>query len=365
MLDNHFDAYRFCYNLCLEYKSLMWKQYQINKNGYDMQSELFQIMKDTQWMSKCKVECIREAAHSVEKAFQFFFKGKGYPKFKSKKRQNAFTAYQSIKSIDGKLKFFRNRIKYRDSDKYIKLLENNKIKQVTFKKDSTGDYWATCLIELPNEFLPYNDSSIGIDMGIKDLLITSDGVKYANNKYFKKAQLKLTKPQRKVSKTQNGSNNRKKLRLKIAKLYRKSIRQKEFYYHKITNQLISDNQTILLEDLQITNMVKNHKLAKSINDASWGLIINQIEYKAKWRGREIIRVDAFYPSTKTCSNCGKIKDMPLSERIYNCECGLSLDRDINAAINIRNSGLKIPGESVESVGYELNEAESKSLILTI
>lgn len=366
MLDDHFNAYRFCYNLCLEYKSLMWNYYKINKSSYDLQFELFKIMKTTDWLKNCKVESIRQAAHDVCSSYEKFFRGNGFPKYKNKRMTNSFSAHQSIHSIDGKIKFFGFYIKYRDSDSHIHLLNNKKINKITFKKDSVGNYFAICLIELPDlDKLLLVNKTIGIDLGLNDLLITSDGTKYANNRYLQSTAFKIANLQRRFSRTQKGSSNRNKLRIKIAKLHRRAIRQREHYYHQITNELIRDNQTIVLETLKINNMVHNHKLARSIQDANWGLIIKMVGYKANWNGRTIIRLDTFYPSTKTCSNCGSIKDMPLSERVYNCECGLCLDRDINAAINIRNAGLKIPGVPVEVVGYEPVEAGSNSLILTI
>lgn len=238
MLDNHFNAYRYCYNLCLEYKSFMWKYYKIIKSNYDMQSELFEIMKTTKWLSVCKVECIREAAHVVDRTFKGFYKGKGYPKFKSKKDIQSFTSYQAISSIGGKIKFFGNYIKYMDSESYIQLLECNKIKQITFKRNASGDYWASCLIEVPELIKsPSASSIIGIDLGIKDLIITSDGISYPNNKYLLNSHFKLKKLQRKFAKSKKRGENRAKLSIKIAKIYRKSVRQKEHYYHQITNEI--------------------------------------------------------------------------------------------------------------------------------
>lgn len=369
MLEMHFNAYRFCYNLCLEYRSFMWDLYKINKSKYDMQAELFEIMKTTDWLKDCKVECLREAVHQVDKNVRNFFKGKGYPKFKTKKTEKSFPATQAIYSIGGKIKFFGNYIKYKDSEKYIELLESNKIKRIAFKKDKVGDYWASCLIEIPVNIdeVKKSDSIIGLDLGLKDLIITSEGVKYANNKYLINSELKEKKLKRKFAKTKKGSKNREKLRVKVAKLYRKTCRQKEHYYHQITNELIRDNQTIVIETLDIQNMIKNHKLSRGISDASWGIIIHQLIQKSKWYDRELIRIDRFYPSSKTCSNCGSVKgEIKLSERVYKCEnCGIDIDRDINAAINIRNAGLKIPGVSAEGVGCEPIETESNSLTLTI
>lgn len=350
MLYRHFDAYRFVYNLCLEYRIMLWRYYKISKSGYDMAKEILSIRKDTTWLLKCKAECVREAAHSLDNTFKKYFKGNGYPKFKSKKREQSFIAFQSVNVKGDKISFFGNKIKLKTSTNYIELLNTNKIKQITFKRDLCGDYWAICLIEIPDmNKLPENEKVVGIDLGLKDLVITSDGIKYDNKKYLKNSYYKLRRLQRKFSKTKKGGKNRGKLRIRVAKLHRKITRQREWYYHQITNNLIRDNQTIVVESLKIKNMLKNHKLARSINDASWGLLIKMLEYKANWYGRNIIKVNTFFPSSKTCSGCGNIKkELLLSQREYTCDsCGLIIDRDINAAINLRNMGIKIPLGLVE------------------
>lgn len=367
MLETHFDAYRFCYNLCLEYKSTLWKDYKKNISGYDMSKELFQIRKETEWLSKCKAECLREAALNVDKAYKKFFKGNGFPKFKIKKGEQSFSGYQSINCTANRLTFFCNKIKFRTSESYTELLNCNKIKQVTFKKDSCGDYWASCLIELPNmEHLPTIDKSVGIDLGIKDLLITSDGNKFENKKYLINSYYKLRTIQRKHAKAKKGGSNREKLRLKAAKLYRKTVRQKEHYYHKITNQLIRENQTIVMETLSVKNMIKNRKLSRNISDASWGLLTSILQYKCEWYGRELIKIDRWFPSSKTCSECGNINnELRLMHREWTCNvCNTDHDRDTNAAINIRNEGIKMTRLPLEdacnSGAYELG---SKQLII--
>lgn len=366
VLNNHFNGYRFAYNLCLDYKSTMWKHYRINKSGYDMASELFEIRRETPWLADCKAECIREAALEVDKSFKNFFQGKGYPKFKSKHDKQSFHAYQSISCVGNRLKFYGQKIKFMCSEKYLNILNENKIKQVTFKRDACGDYWASCLVDgKPERILPETDKVVGIDLGIKDLVVTSDGDKFENKRYFTNSQERLAVLQRRVSRKKKGSNNRNKSRIKVAKLHRKIARQREWYYHQISNQLLRENQTVVVETLRAKNMMRNHKLAKSIADASWSTLVNMLEYKAKWYGRDIVKVDTFYPSSKTCSDCGNVKEqLLLSERTYDCEyCGLSIDRDVNAAINLRNSGIKTPGEPVEVRGYATVETGSKNLIL--
>lgn len=344
MLEHHFNGYRFAYNLCLEYKSTLWKDHKKNISGFDMVKELFQIRKEVDFLLICKAECIREAALNLENSYKRFFKGNGFPKFKSRKGTQSFAAYQNIKVEDNRIKFFKNKIKFKDSKRLSEKLETNKIKRVTFKKDLEGKYWATLLIdEKENLKLPKIEKAIGIDLGLKELIITSDGEYFENKNYLRNEYYKLRKLQRKFSKTKKNGKNREKLRIKIAAKHRKIFNQKTHYYHQITNKLIRENQTICLESLKIKDMVKNKKLARSISDVSWVLLIRLLEYKSKWYGRELIKINTYFPSSKTCSNCGNIKkELKLSERIYKCDvCNYSEDRDLNASYNILKEGLRI------------------------
>jgi len=355
MLERHFQGYRFAYNLCLEYKKHLWDNYKVNVSGFTMQAELFEIRRQSDWLIKCKAECIRDAALNVDQSYKKFFKGKGFPKFKSRKGLQAFTAYQAINFKNNKLVFFRNKINFRTSEKYNQLLESHKIKQCTFKKDLCGDYFATLLIETEDtKTLPKTNNKIGIDLGIKDLIITSEGKVFENKKYLQSTYYKLRRLQRKFVKTKKGGKNREKLRIKIAKINRKITRQKEHYYHEITNSILNDNQVIAMESLNVKGMIKNHNLAKSISDASWGMLTQMLEYKSNWYGRDLIMINKWFPSSKTCSGCGNIKEtLLLSERTYNCQsCGLSMDRDLNASLNILKEGFRISGTKMPKVPVE-------------
>lgn len=363
VLEDHFNGYRYCYNLCLEYKSMLWNDYRLNVSGFEMQKELFQIRKENDWLLKCKAECIREAALNVEKSYKKFFKGSGFPKFKNKKGVQSFTANESNTIKNNKLSFYKNKIKFRTSEKYHTLLQVSKIKRVIFKKDLCGDYWATCLIEIPEvQSLPSNNNSVGIDLGLKHLLITSDGEYFENKRFLQNSYFKHRSLQRKFSKSKKGGKNREKLRIKLAKSFRKISNQKSHYYHQIVNKLISDNQTIIIEDLAVKNMIKNHKIAKSISDVSWGFFMNILEEKCCKYGRHLIKINRWFPSSKTCSNCGSQKaELSLAVRVYKCEsCSIEIDRDLNASLNIKQEGLRISGLSVEDYcNSKSYEAESK------
>jgi len=343
VLDNHFNAYRFAYNLCLEYKSHLWKYHKINKSGFDLQSELVTILKEVDFLSRCKVECIRQAALDVDKSYKNFFNGKGFPKFKSKKDKQAFVAQQSIKIKNEKLLFFKNLIKFKTSEKYLEKLKSFKIRQCSFSKDKTGKYWASCLIEDSEiKTISKSENKIGIDLGLKYFAITSDGEFIENNKFSIRNQFKLRRLKRKFSKTKKGGKNREKLRIKIAKLYQKITNQKIHFFHQVSNKLIRENQSISCETLKMANMIRNKNLSRCIQDVSWSSFVSILEYKCLWYNRELIKIPIYYASSKLCSNCGnKKEDLKLSDRVYNCEsCGVSIDRDLNSSYNIRDYRVK-------------------------
>lgn len=346
VLQQHADSYRFAYNLCLQYKKHLWDYHKKSVSGYDMQAELFVLAKEVDFLSVCKVECIRQAALDVESTYQKFFKQKkGYPKFKSKKDKQSFTANQSITVKNTILSFFKQKIKFKTSEKYKTKLQNSKIKQCTFIKDRTNKWFATCLIE-DNEVKVFSktENSVGVDLGIKYFLITSDGEYISNNKFSIRNQYKLRRLQRRFAKTKKGGKNREKLRIRIAKLYQKITNQREYFYHQVSNKLIRENQSITIETLKVANMVKNRKLSRAISDAAWSSFTNMLEYKCNWYGRELIKVPSNYASSKICSCCGnKKEDLKLSDRTYNCDsCGISLDRDLNAATNLKQYREKYP-----------------------
>ena len=229
---------------------------------------------------------------------------------------------------------------------------------ITVKLTPAGRWYVSIVVDdYTIKPLPKIDRTIGLDVGISSLIATSDGNKIVNPKHFKKLRKKLKRKQKALARKQKGSNNRGKARVQVAKVHAQIADVRKDFLHKLTTQLVRENQTIVVEDLAIKNMVKNHKLALAISDASWGELIRQLSYKCEWYGRELIKIDRWFPSSKRCANCGQIVDkLPLNIREWKCpKCGTKHDRDINAAKNILAAGL-----AVSVCGATIRPQESKS-----
>ena len=278
-------------------------------------------------------------------AFKSFFSHKsGFPKYKSKRNDQSYTTNNqgSVKISDNNRyisipKCSRIRIKMH------RLFEGN-IKSITVSRTTDNRYYISLLVETEIEPLKTTKKMIGLDLGIKDLIVDSNGHKYKNHKYLTKSQTKLAKEQRKLSKMVKGSNNRNKQRIKIARLHKKIYNQRNDYLHKLSKKIIDENQIIVLEDLKVKDMEQNNKLARNISDASWSRLVSMLTYKANWYDRTVVKVPHDYPSSQLCSICGHKNSITksLNIRKWTCpECGTVHDRDINAAKNILSKGIEL------------------------
>ena len=334
-----FGCTRFVYNKMLDERI---KSYEENKD-LDIKITKYptpaQYKNEFEWLKEVDSLALANAQMNLDKAYKNFFRDKsvGFPKFKKKTNTNNYTTNNQ----NGTVYIENNYIKVPKLKSMIKIEQhrqfNGLIKSCTVSQVPSGKYFISILVETEVIELPKTDKKIGVDLGIKEFAITSDEVFFSNPKHLKKSEKRLAKLQKDLSRKQKGSNNRRKAKIKVAKIHEKISNQRRDMLHKVSTQLINENQVIVIEDLKVSNMIKNHKLAKSIADASFAEFRRMLEYKAKWYGRKIIVAPSNYASSQLCSDCGnkssQTKD--LSCRTYICPvCGMIMDRDINAAKNL-------------------------------
>ncbi len=347
LLNKHFGCVRYVYNHFLDRRIKFYAEnkektdHKKSLNYNDDAAELTKIKKGIEWLCEPSAQSLQHSLRCLESAYNgFFSKRTKFPRFKKRHDKQTFTIPQYISVEEGKVYFvkFKEGIKY-DNHRPV----NGKIKHATVSKNKSGQYFISICVEKEIKQLSKIDKTVGIDLGLKDLAIQSDGKKYKNIKPYKTLHNQLKKLQQWFSRTTKGSKRREKLRIRIAKLYQRITNIRQDYLHKVSTKIIRENQTICLEDLAVRNLMRNHKVAGAFGDAALSELVRMIEYKAKWYGRTVQKIDRFFPSSKQCFDCSYINDgLTLQDRNWTCpRCEKKHDRDINAAKNIERQGLNL------------------------
>lgn len=330
-----FGCTRFIYNKMLYDKIEYYKE-----TGEMLKNTPAQYKKEYEWLKEIDSLALANAQMNLNKAYKNFFREKsvGFPKYKSKKT-NRFS--YTTNNQNGTISLDGNYIKLPKLKTKVKIVLHRQfkglIKSATISKNPSNQYYISILVDTENIQLSKNNNKIGIDLGLKEFAICSNGDRFDNPKILRKSEKKLAKLQKDLSRKQKGSNNRNKARLKVAKLHQKIVNQRKDFLHKLSTKIINENQVIVLEDLKVKNMLQNHNLAKAISEVSWAEFRIMLEYKAEWYGREIIIAPSNYASSQLCSNCGykNINVKNLALRNWTCpNCGTNHDRDVNASINL-------------------------------
>ncbi|ACK71352.1 transposase, IS605 OrfB family [Gloeothece citriformis PCC 7424] len=353
-----FGCSRFVYNHFLRVTTDVYAESKKNFRYKEWAKLLVQLKKEFEWLSEVNSQSLQQTLKDLEAAFTRFLKKLAlFPRFKKRLLRQSFRVPQHFSlTEDGKLKL----PKMTPIKMVIHREVEGTLKNVTISKTPSGKYYASIVTETEIDKAPLNGEKIGLDLGLKDFVITSKPEKFPNPRYFQKSLRRLKIRQRRLSRKVKGSSNRGKARLVVAKIHEKVANQRLDYQHKISLKLTCENQAISCEDLNIKGMVKNRKLAKQISDVAWGQFLAFLEYKGDIYGCEINRVDRFFPSSKRCSNCGYIKeDLTLTDREWICpECSKFHDRDVNACLNILQfSELKIGQEVPEFTPKETVEMQ--------
>lgn len=359
-LSVQFGCARWVWNNALEVSQELYRTTGKGFNYYAMNARLPKLKKEFEWLKDAYAQVLQSSLQNLSRAYENFFQKRGkYPRFKSKHGRQSIQYPQNVK-IDGS-RIYLPKVGWVECVVHREIF--GRMKTVTVSRNACGHYHASVLtddgIPMPEVFT--DGKAIGVDVGLSHLAVTSDGSKFSNPRHLRKAEKNLKRKQRKLSRKKKGSNNRDKARQLVARAHDRVACARKDNLHKLSRRIVNENQVIVVEDLNVKGLVKNHCLAKSIADAGWGMFTSFLEYKAARDGKAFVRCDRWYPSSKACSECGSICDkMPLDVRAWDCvHCGAHHDRDVNAARNIRDEGLRILAGGALAAASRGNVSPSK------
>ena len=375
ILAQHFGCARWWWNYALNHCIDTYKATGkgLSRSALNSMLPKLKKAKETEWLKECYSQVFQATTLNLTTAYKNFFNGQAkFPRFKSKKHKQSIQYPQSVKIVDGNLKF-PGRVGIVKT-KFDQRQIEGEIKTVTISMTPSGKYFASILnlIEGNNPTPNYEGKVAGVDLGIKDFAIVNDGEKtskFANPRHLGKHEKNLARKHKKLSRKQFGSNSRNKARRLVARVHERISNIRQDYLHKLSRKLVDDNQVIVVENLNVKGMVRNHNLAKAISDAGWGIFVNFLSYKLEKEGKVLVEIERWFPSSKTCSSClYQVSEMPLDIRMWKCpNCGAFHDRDENAAKNIRAEGirmLKSSGTGDSANGGDVRPKLGRKSVLT-
>lgn len=350
-MEQHFGCCRLVWNLALGAKKQAWESNRTKISRFDLQKQLLNLKREYDWLYDVNAQSLQSVLLHLDNSYKSFFAGNGFPKFKNKYARQSFSCPQRVDIVGKKIKI--PKIGYVDI--ILSRTFEGAMKTITISKEPTGKYYASVLVDngknTPNKKVISDETLVGIDLGLKEFLITSDNTKIENPKFYKKSLKRLKCLQRRLSRKKSGSNKKRKAKYKVALQHEKVRFQRQDFLHKLSSAIVKQYDSICVEDLAVKNMVRNRKLSQSINDVGWGEFLRQLKYKCDWHGKNFLEVPRFYASSKTCSICNAVNEtLALSDREWYCaNCGTTHDRDVNAAKNIKQYFLT---KSPEGIGEE-------------
>ena len=342
LIAKHIGASRFVYNLALETKQMAYSGSRVNLSRFDISNQIPELKKECPWLKEVNAQSLQKAITHMDSAFNNFFKGHAkFPKFKSKKSsKQSFGIPQNVELNVDSQKLVLPKFKQGISIRLHRPIKG-KVKQATISRTPIGKYFASILVETgevaPNKIAVIEQTAIGIDLGIKSFLIGSDGSKFDNPRHLKKTMSRLKFIQSRYDKFKG-----KRTKYKLAKLHEEVANKRRDFLHRVSSHLVKNHDSIAIEDLNVSEMMKNHSFAQAISDCGWSIFVEMLEYKAEWQGKNILRIGRFEPSSKMCSSCGHVnKQLQISDREWTCKkCMTHHDRDVNAAKNIKAFALE-------------------------